>query len=82
MRYAVIVNLSESRSQAHVQLPWKELAGRTWPLVDVLNGDTFERDGNEMRWPGLYVDLPAWKFHFLRIQADQNPLASPSLLPW
>ncbi len=66
VRYLVVVNLSDYRSQAHVQLPWSNLAGRTWQLTDVLSGDIFERDGSEMQSAGLYVDLPAWKFHFLR----------------
>jgi hypothetical protein len=71
-RYMVVVNLSEYRSQAHVQLPWNELAGRTWRLTDVLSGDMFERDGSEMQLAGLYVDLPAWRFYFLRFQSDQD----------
>jgi glycosidase len=67
-RYLVVVNLSEYRSQAQVHLPWDNLAGRTWQLADVLNDTLFERDGNEMHLTGLYVDLPAWSFHFLRFQ--------------
>ncbi len=65
-RYLVVINLSEYQSQARIQLPWNNLAGRAWRLTDVLSGDTFEREGDEMHVTGLYVDLPAWKFHFLR----------------
>ncbi len=71
-RYLVVVNLSEDQSQGRVQLPWNDLSGRTWHLTDVLSGETFERDGNEMQSAGLYVDLPAWRFHFLRFQSDRN----------
>jgi len=70
--YLVVVNLSEYRSQGRVRLPWNELAGRTWYLTDVLSGDIFERDGGELQSAGLYVDLPAWRFHFLRFQSDRN----------
>jgi len=70
--YLVIVNLSEYRSQGRIRLPRNELAGRTWYLTDVLSGDIFERDGGEMQSAGLYVDLSAWKFHFLRFQSDRN----------
>jgi len=70
--YLVVVNLSEYRSQARVQLPWNELAGRTWQLNDGLSGDIFERDGDEMQSAGLYVDVPAWRFHFLHFRSDQN----------
>ncbi len=65
-RYIVVVNLSECQSQGRVRMPWNELAGRTWHLTDVLSGDMFERDGGELQSAGLYVDLPAWKVHFLQ----------------
>jgi hypothetical protein len=55
-----------------VQLPWNELAGRTWQLTDVLSGEIFERNGDEMQSAGLYVDVPAWSFHFLHFQYNQN----------
>jgi hypothetical protein len=35
-------------------------------LVGVMNGERFERDGGELLDQGLYVDLDAWKFHFLQ----------------
>src|SRR5438270_6135638 len=70
--YLVIVNLSEYRSQGRIRLPWNELAGRTWYLMDVLSGEFFERDGGELESAGLYMDLSAWRFHFLRFQSNRN----------
>ena len=67
-RYLIVVNLSDSAAQAIVQVPWDELQGKTWRLVDVLSGQTYERNGNEMRDPGLYVDLKPWNCHFFRLQ--------------
>ena len=69
-RYLVVVNLSEDQSQARIHLPWDNLAGRTWQLTDVLNGNAFQRDGEEIHLSGLYVDLPAWRFHFLQFQPN------------
>ena len=69
-QYLVVVNLSENQSQARIHLPWDNLAGRTWQLKDVLNDTVFERNGDEMRATGLYVDLPAWRFHYLSLQPD------------
>ncbi len=65
-RYLVVVNFSGRSSQARVRLPWDELAGRPWRLADVFTERVYERDGDEMSDPGLYVDLPAWGFHFLK----------------
>jgi Alpha amylase, catalytic domain len=64
-RYLVVVNLSDNAGQARVQLPWEELKGKTWRLVDALSGETYDRNGDEMRDPGLYVDLKPWNYHFL-----------------
>lgn len=66
-RYLIVINLSDHGSQGRVRLPGDELAGRSWQLIDPLTGDIFERDGNEMLDPGLFVDLGAWGFHFLRL---------------
>ena len=64
-RHLVVVNLSGDSSQGRVQMPGLSLAGRSWRLVDLLSGDVFERDGDEMTDPGLYVDLQPWGFHVL-----------------
>ena len=66
-RHLIIVNLSDSSAQAHVQVPWEELRGKTWGLVDVLSGQTYERNGDEMRDPGLYVELKPWNCYFFRL---------------
>ncbi|HET6515565.1 MAG TPA: alpha-amylase family glycosyl hydrolase [Thermodesulfovibrionales bacterium] len=69
-RYLIVVNLSDLASQGQVALPWDELKGKTWRLTDVLSDETFDRNGDEMFGPGLYVDLGPWKYHFFRL----NPL--------
>ena len=66
-RHLIIVNLSDFRSQARVRMPWDDLAGRSWRLTDALSGAAYDRDGDEMRDPGLYVELEAWGYHFLTL---------------
>jgi hypothetical protein len=67
-RRLVVVNLSESPSQGLVPLPWDELADRTWRLTDAFTSDEFERNGDEMGSPGLYVALGPWGFHLLKVE--------------
>jgi glycosidase len=69
-RYLIVVNFSEGTSQALVRVPWDELRGKTWRLTDALSDETFDRNGDDMAGPGLYVDLGAWQCHFLQL----NPL--------
>ena len=68
-RYLVAVNLSASPAQAEIQVPWGDLAGRAWRLEDLLTDATFERSGDGMQGPGLYVGLPPWGCHFFRLDS-------------
>jgi hypothetical protein len=61
----IVVNLSDSGAQGHVQLPWDELTGKSWQMTDLFTGQMYERRGDEMCNPGMYVDLPPWGFHVL-----------------
>ncbi len=64
-RHLVVVNLSDAPAQARVHLPYDDLHGRTWTLADRLNGQTFDRAGDELAGEGLYVELEPWGAYFL-----------------
>ncbi|HAR96940.1 MAG TPA: hypothetical protein DCR97_13430 [Deltaproteobacteria bacterium] len=64
-RQLIVVNLSGEAVQARVVLPWEELKGRTWHMTDLFTQHEYQRSGDEMCTEGLYVDLPAWGYHFL-----------------
>ncbi|WAC09073.1 MAG: alpha-amylase family glycosyl hydrolase [Thermodesulfobacteriota bacterium] len=64
-RCLVVVNLSDASAQGRVQLPWDELMGTSWQMTDLFTGQRYERSGDEMCNPGLYVELPPWGFHVL-----------------
>jgi hypothetical protein len=66
-QHAVVVNLAGHRSQCRVPLPWPALGGRRWRLADLLGGQTFDRDGDELVDPGLFVDLPPGGAHLLAV---------------
>jgi hypothetical protein len=67
-RHLIIVNLGDCAAQARVQVPGDGIRGKTWRLVDVLTGDTWDRDGDEMGGAGLYIDLAPWGCSFFRLQ--------------
>lgn len=62
----IVINLSESPAQARVQVPWAGPRAEAWRLKDLLSDADFERDGDEMTLPGLYVDLAPWNYHFFQ----------------
>jgi Alpha amylase, catalytic domain len=66
-RYLIVVNLSDSAAQALIRVACDALRGKQWRLTDQLSGAEYERCGDEMLSPGLYVDLQPWGCHFLRL---------------
>jgi hypothetical protein len=64
-RHVVVVNLSEQPAQGQIPLPWVDVPGRSWRLTDHLRDSVFDRDGDELANPGLFVDLAPWQCHLL-----------------
>ena len=67
-RRVVVINLSGQPAQARIRLDEPDLPGRGWRLTDILNQNVFERDGDELAGPGLFVDLGPWQFHLLALR--------------
>jgi hypothetical protein len=67
-RYLIVINFSDNVAQGRVQVVGAEVGGKTWRLNDTLSGDIYERTGNEMQNPGLYVELNSWGCHFFRLE--------------
>jgi Alpha amylase, catalytic domain len=67
-RRLIVVNLSDSAAQARVQVPWEEVRGATWCLIDALADTSYDRDGDEMAISGLYVELKSWSYCFYQFR--------------
>jgi hypothetical protein len=70
-RALVVVNFGPAPAQARVLLSWDELCAHTWRLDDVLSGDTYDRDGSELKERGLYVELGPWQYHLFELRAGR-----------
>jgi hypothetical protein len=66
--HLVVVNLGARPAQGRIALPWPQLRDRAWRLTDLMDGRTFDRSGDELVEPGLYVDLPSWGSHVLAVE--------------
>jgi hypothetical protein len=66
-RLLVAVNLSEQRSQCRIAIPEHDTTEPTVQMIDVLNGEVFVRSWPELINSGLFVDLPPWGFHILKL---------------
>jgi hypothetical protein len=67
-RFLVAINYSGHPSQCQVRLPFPDLGGRQWRMVDMLGDARYERDGNELQSRGLYLDVPAWQYHVFEMK--------------
>src|SRR5271165_2344389 len=68
-RVLVCVNYAPHPSQCYVQLPFSDLGGRTWRLVDLLGDARYDRDANDLKSRGLYLDVPPWGRHVFEVSA-------------
>lgn len=66
-RHVVVVNLSDQPAQARIPLPWPDLPGQDWNLTDRLRPTVFQRNGDELTDPGLYVALGPWQSHLMSV---------------
>ncbi|MGB0010789.1 MAG: alpha-amylase family glycosyl hydrolase [Candidatus Sulfotelmatobacter sp.] len=62
--YLIAVNLSDRPVQARIQIPWADVGGELWHLLDLLSGALYEWDGDKLLSDGLYVELGPWNYHF------------------
>ena len=74
-QHVVVVNLSGQPAQGRIPLEWADLTGRNWRLADLLGDAVFERAGDELAVPGLFVALEPWQFHLLALQRSATASA-------
>jgi hypothetical protein len=67
-RHVIVVNLSGQPAQGRIPLDWMDLRGRNCLLTDLLGESVFERDGDELGSPGLFVALEPWQHYLLAVQ--------------
>ena len=74
--FLIVVNLSDHPSQARIQVGWGDTGGRKWRLIDAPSGANYERDGDELLSPGLYVELGPWNYHFFECVPHEQEIGS------
>jgi hypothetical protein len=60
-RLLVAVNYATNQSQCYVRLPLADLGNGRWRLTDLLGEATYDRDGDDLRSRGLFLDVLPWQ---------------------
>jgi glycosidase len=63
----VVTNYAPNQGQCYLQIPFDELCGHRIGLQDLMGPAIYERDGDELVSPGLYLDMPAWGYHVFKL---------------
>lgn len=65
------VNYAPNQSQCYVHLPFADLEDCQRRLQDLLGSASYDRDGNDLKAHGLYLDVPGWQSHIFSISKRQ-----------
>ena len=66
-RQLLTVNYAPNQSQCYISLPWYDLPGRAIRFTDLTGPATYDREGDDLRSSGLYLDLAAWQYHVFEV---------------
>jgi hypothetical protein len=66
--HLAVVNAGSTRGQCRLPIPERRLAGRSVILEDRLSSVQYDRPGNDLTSPGLYLDLEAEAYHLFRVR--------------
>jgi hypothetical protein len=80
-RRLVAVNLSDRAVEARVHVPWQEVRGATWHLIDAFSDASYDRDGDEIAESGLYVELGPWSYSFFQCHRAARTITGQRLQP-
>jgi hypothetical protein len=62
-RLLVTVNYAPTQGQCYVRLPFDDMFGHPIRLQDRMSTAVYDRHGDDLVMPGLYLDMPPWGYH-------------------
>lgn len=66
--YLVVVNYTDHQGQCRLRLPFADLRGKSFRLLDEMSSEVYLREGDAMADPGLFIDLAPWRFNVFRLE--------------
>lgn len=79
-RRFVIVNWSAHQAQCFLPLNMPALPGTSWQLRDLLGATRYERRGDDLLDPGLYLDMPAYSYHLFDVRSSVNSVTAADII--
>jgi glycosidase len=66
-RMLAAVNYAGNQGQCYVRLPYEDLFGHAVRLQDRMSAAVYDRRGDDLVEPGLYLDMPPWGYHVFEV---------------
>jgi hypothetical protein len=63
----VVVNYAPNQSQCYVPFLWSDLSEQMYQLKDLMGTESYDRSGDSLVSPGLYLDLPEWGYRVFEL---------------
>lgn len=63
------VNYAPNQSQCYLKIPVDQLNGKTIRFRDLMSPHVYDREGDDLRARGLYLDLPPWGYSVFEMAA-------------
>jgi Alpha amylase, catalytic domain len=67
-RMLIVVNYAAHSSQCYLNLQFNDLYKVHWRLTDLLNEVMYDRDGDDLHFVGLYLDMQPWQYHVFEMK--------------
>ncbi len=67
-RLLLFVNFTFHASECFVDLPFEDIQDRNFELVDLMSDTVYERSGDSLLNPGLYLYMSGWGFHIFELR--------------
>ena len=80
----IVANVSDQPAQCYLPLEFPVLTGCVWALCDLLSDLRYERDGDAMLHPGLYLDVSGYGHHIFqfRLKNRKRPAGGSLQSTW
>ena len=68
-RYVIAVNYAGNQGQCRLPLRFPEFRGKQVRLADLIGTEIYDRDGDELADPGLYIDHAPRQYNVFELRA-------------
>jgi 1,4-alpha-glucan branching enzyme len=71
-KIVVVVNYRPHAAQGYLHPTFHDLQGEQWRLRDLMSEASYDRNGDDLHFGGLYIDMQPWQYHVFEVRVLQG----------